>query len=171
MKRFLELKVDDEFFSECKISLSELESYLAFSKIKNVLYENNENMKKETSTIISGRAILGRIEGEFTRLKEMYGNLLIFYGMDGDSGWKNRHARFLKPLYTNENLKIKFKISEKTDINENYGLLAIDFEGSKDNGELVVYQNVTCTKSKRSPHGINKKFDCRNDKDHSNDNF
>src|SRR5947209_782425 len=122
MKRFLELKVDDEFFSECKISLSELESYLAFSKIKNVLYENNENMKKETSTIISGRAILGRIEGEFTRLKEMYGNLLIFYGMDGDSGWKNRHARFLKPLYTNENLKIKFKISEKTDINENYGL-------------------------------------------------
>ena len=88
--------------------------------------------------MISGRAILGRIEGEFTRLKEMYGNLLIFYGMDGDPEWKNRHTRFLKPLYTNENLKIKFKISEKTDLNENYGLLAVDFEGSKDNGELVV---------------------------------
>ena len=69
--------------------------------------------------------------------------------MDGDSGWKNRHARFLKPLYTNENLKIKFKISEKTDINENYGLLAIDFEGSKDNGELVVV-------SKRNLYQIKK---------------
>ena len=138
MKKFFELKVGDAFFSECKISLSELESYLAFSKIKNVLYENNENMEKETSTMISGRAILGRIEGEFTRLKEMYGNLLIFYGMDGDPEWKNRHTRFLKPLYTNESLKIKFKISEKTDLNENYGLLAVDFEGFKDNGELVV---------------------------------
>ncbi|TSA17909.1 MAG: hypothetical protein D4R72_03425 [Nitrosopumilales archaeon] len=151
MKKFSELKVGDEFFSECKISLSELESYLAFSKIKNAIYENNENMKKETNTMISGRAILGRIEGEFTRLKEMYGNLLIFYGMDGEPEWKNRHTRFLKPLYTNENLKIKFKISEKTDLNESYGLLAIDFEGSKDNGELVVV-------SKRNLYQIKKEL-------------
>jgi hypothetical protein len=148
MKKFSELKVGDEFFSECKISLSELESYLAFSKIKNVIYEN---MKKETNTMISGRAVLGRIEGEFTRLKEMYGNLLIFYGMDGEPEWKNRHARFLKPLYTNENLKIKFKISEKTDLNETYGLLAVDFEGSKDNGELVVV-------SKRNLYQIKKEL-------------
>ncbi len=150
MKKFSELKVGDEFFSECKISLPELESYLAFSKIKNVFYENNENMKKEC-TIISGRAILGRMEGEFTRLKEMYGNLLIFYGMDGDPAWKNRHVRFLKPLYTNENMKIKFKISEKTDINENYGLLAIDFEGSKDNGELVVISKRNLYQIKKDP--------------------
>jgi hypothetical protein len=150
MKKFSDLKVGDEFFSECKISLSELESYLAFSKIKNTIYENNENIK-ETSTMISGRAILGRMEGEFTRLKEMYGNLLIFYGMDGEPEWKNRHTRFLKPLYTNENLKIKFKISEKTDLNESYGLLAIDFEGSKDNGELVVV-------SKRNLYQIKKEL-------------
>lgn len=149
MKKFSELKVGDEFFSECKITLSELESYLAFSRIKNVIYENNENMKKESSTMISGRAIIGRMEGEFTRLEEMYGNRLIFYGMDGDPEWRNRHARFLKPLYTNENLKIKFKISEKTDLNENYGLLAIDFEGTKDNGELVVI-------SKRNLYQIKK---------------
>ena len=150
MKKFSELKAGDEFFSECKISLSELESYLAFSKIKNIIYENNENMKKD-STMVSGRAILGRIEGEFTRLKEMYGNLLIFYGMDGDPEWKNRHTRFLKPLYTNENLKIKFKISEKTDLNENYGLLAIDFEGSKDNGELVVVSKRNLYQIKKEP--------------------
>lgn len=149
MKKFSELKVGDEFFSECKISLSELESYLTFSKIKNVIYENNENLKD--STMISGRAIIGRMEGEFTRLKEMYGNLLIFYGMDGDPGWKNRHTRFLKPLYTNENLKIKFKISEKTDLNENYGLLAIDFEGSKENGELVVVSKRNLYQIKKEP--------------------
>jgi hypothetical protein len=78
------------------------------------------------------------MEGEFTKLKELYGNLLIFYGMDGDPAWKGRHTRFLKPLYTDEILKMKFKISEKTDLNENYGLLAIDFEGSKENGDIVV---------------------------------
>jgi hypothetical protein len=151
MKRFSELKVGDEFFSEFKISLQELDSYLAFAKIKNVLYENNEKMEKETSKMISGRAILGRMEGEFTRLKEMYGNLLIFYGMDGDSGWKNRHTRFLKPLFTNENLKIKFKISEITDLNENFGLLAIDFEGSKDNGELIVVSRRNLYQIKKVP--------------------
>lgn len=134
MKKFSELNVGDEFFSEGKISLQELEKYISFSGIKNILYKNNDDSKK----IVSGRAILGRMEGEFTRLKEMYGNLLIFYGMDGDPSWKGRHARFLKPLYTDEILKMKFKISEKTDLNENYGLLAIDFEGSKENGDLVV---------------------------------
>ena len=150
MKKFSELNVGDEFFSECKISLPELESYLAFSQIKNVIYENMKT-EKETSTMISGRAILGRMEGEFTRLKEMYGNLLIFYGMDGDPVWKDRHARFLKPLYVNENLKIKFKISEKADVNEDFGLLAIDFEGSKENGELVVISKRNLYQIKKEP--------------------
>ena len=133
MKKFSELNVGDEFFSQGKITLQELESYLTFSGIKNVLYKDNEQKK-----IVSGRAILGRMEGEFTRLEEMYGNLLIFYWMDGDPSWKNRHARFLKPLYTDEILKMKFRISEKADLNNNFGLLAIDFEGTKEDGDLVV---------------------------------
>ena len=146
MKKFSELKVGDEFFSEGKISLEELESYLKFSGIKNVMYEKDAEQSKK---MVSGRAILGRMEGEFTRLEEMYGNSMIFYGMDGDPSWKNRHTRFLKPLYTNENLKMKFTISEKIDLNENYGLLAIDFEGTKDNGDLVVV-------SKRNLYQIRK---------------
>ncbi|MGQ0794868.1 MAG: hypothetical protein ACT4N5_01625 [Nitrosopumilaceae archaeon] len=133
MKKFSELNVGDEFFSQGKITLQELESYLVFSGIKNVLYKDNEQKK-----IVSGRAILGRMEGEFTKLEEMYGNLLIFYGMDGEPSWKNRHARFLKPLYTDEILKMKFRISEKTDLNDNFGLLAIDFEATKEDGDLVV---------------------------------
>ena len=147
MKKFSELKVGDEFFAEGKISLSELESYLAFSGIKNILYEN----KEETKKMVSGRALLGRMEGEFTRLKEMYGNLLIFYGMDGDPSWKGRHARFLKPLYIDEKLKMKFKISEKTDLNENFGLLAIDFDGSKENGDLVVVSKRNLYQIKKDP--------------------
>jgi hypothetical protein len=146
MKKFSELSVGDEFFSEGKISLQELESYLSFSGIKNVLYKN-----KEPKKIVSGRAILGRMEGEFTKLKEMYGNLLIFYGMDGDPSWKGRHARFLKPLYTDEILKMKFKISEKTDLNEEYGLLAIDFEGSKENGDMVVISRRNLYQIKKDP--------------------
>ena len=147
MKKFSDLKVGDEFFAEGKISLPELESYFAFSGIKNILYENKEDTKK----MVSGRAILGRMEGEFTRLKEMYGNLLIFYGMDGDPSWKGRHARFLKPLYVDEKLKMKFKISEKTDLNENFGLLAIDFDGSKENGDLVVVSKRNLYQIKKNP--------------------
>lgn len=146
MKGFSELNVGDEFFSEGKISLQELENYLSFSGIKNVLYKDNESKK-----IVSGRAILGRMEGEFTKLKEMYGNLLIFYGMDGDPSWKGRHARFLKPLYTDEILKMKFKISEKTDLNETYGLLAIDFEGSKEDGEVVIVSRRNLYQIKKNP--------------------
>lgn len=146
MKRFSELKVGDEFFSETKIPLSDLEEYLRFSGIKNVLYEDKKDTERK---IVSGRAILAKMEGEFTRLKDMYGNLLIFYGMDGDPSWKDRHARFLKHLYTDESLKMKFTISEKSDLNDDYGLLAIDFEGSKENGDLVVV-------SKRNLYQIKK---------------
>ena len=56
MKSFSEINVGDEFFSEGRISLQELENYLSFSGIKNVLYKNNESKK-----IVSGRAILGRM--------------------------------------------------------------------------------------------------------------
>ena len=147
MKKFSDLNVGDEFFSEGKISLIELENYLSFSGIKNAMYKNKEDLKK----IVSGRAILGRMEGEFTRLKEMYGNLLIFYGMDGDPSWNGRHARFLKPLYTDDVLKMKFSISEKTDLNENYWRLAIDFEGSKEGGDLVVVARRNLYQIKKDP--------------------
>jgi len=150
MKKFSELKVGDEFFAENKILLADLENYLAFSGIKNILYEAS-NASDKITKMVSGRAILGRMEGEFTKLEEMYGNSMIFYGMDGDPSWKGRHARFLKPLYTDEKLKMKFKITEKTDLNENYGLLAVDFEGSKENGDLVVVSKRNLYQIKKDP--------------------
>ncbi len=150
MKKFSELNVGDEFFSECKISASELESYLVFSGIRNVIYENKE-FSSEQGKMISGRAILSKIEGKFTKLSEMLGNLLIFYGVDGDPAWKNRQTRFLKPLYTDEKLKIKFKISEKRDLNDEFGLLSVDFEGTKESGELVLVSKRNLYQIKKEP--------------------
>ena len=137
MKKFTQLNVGDEFYAECKITSLELESYLSFSGIKNIIYENKEFSNSE-KRMVSGRAILSKMEGEFTKLEEMYGNLLIFYGMDGDSNWNNRQTRFLKPLLTDEKLKIKFRISEKRELNEEFGLIGIDFEGINEDGKTVV---------------------------------
>ena len=101
--------------------------------------------------MVSGRAILSKMEGEFTRLNEMYGNLLIFYGIDGDPNWNNRQTRFLKPLFTDEKLNIKFKISDKRDQNNEFGLLVVDFEGSKENGDLVLVSNRNLYQMKKDP--------------------
>ena len=150
MKRFSELKAGDEFFSECSISSEDLENYLAFSGIRNVIYEKKEFSDKE-GKMVSGRAILARMEGEFTRLDEMYGNLLIFYGIDGDPNWNNRQTRFLKPLKTGERLKIKFKISDKRDLNDEFGLLAIDFEGADKDGQTVLISKKNLYQMKKVP--------------------
>ena len=84
------------------------------------------------------------MEGEFTRLSQIYGNHLLFIGTDGDKDWENRNTRFLKPLQTDEVLKIKFTISGKEDIDEEFGKIIIDYEGTNQNDELVVIskQNI-----------------------------
>ncbi len=150
MRRFSELKVGDEFFSECTITPDDLEKYLSFSGIKNVIYEKKEFVDKQ-GKMVSGRAILGRMEGEFTKLEEMYGNVLIFYGVDGDPEWNGRQTRFLKPLHTDEKLKIRFKVSDKRDLNEDFGLLAIDFEGIKEDGETVLISKKNLYQMKKIP--------------------
>ena len=135
MKKFVQLNVGDEFHSECKISLQELESYLSFAGIKNVIYDTAiANQKK----MVSGRAMLSRMEGEFTKLDEIKGNFLVFYGMDGDSSWNNRQTRFLRPLFTDEQLKIKFKIVQKRDLDNEFGLIEVDFEGMDKDEKIIV---------------------------------
>ena len=135
MKKFSEIKVGDEFFSTCSISEKELEEYLKFSRIKNAFLADTQNTKQK---LVSGRAILSRMEGEFTRLSQIYGNHIIFVGTDGDSEWENKSTRFLKPLYTDEVLKIKCTVSAKQDIDDEFGKIAINYEGTKQNGDLVV---------------------------------
>lgn len=147
MKKFSELRVDEEFHSTCSISEKELDTYLNFSRVKNVLLDDPTTKTK----FISGRAILSRMEGEFTRLSQIYGNSLIFIGTDGDPEWENRSVRFLKPLAADEVLKIKFKISAKEELDDQYGKIAIDYEGTNQNGDLVVISKRNWYRIKLEP--------------------
>ncbi len=146
MKKFSELKIGQEFFSTCSISEKELDSYLNFSRVKNVFLDSDSN-----NNLVSGRAILSRMEGEFTRLSQIYGNLLIFIGTDGDKEWDNRNTRFLKPLYVDEVLKIKFTISGKEEIDEGFGKILIDYEGKNKQDELVVISKKNIYRIKKEP--------------------
>jgi hypothetical protein len=147
MKKFSELNVGEQFHSTCSISEKELEEYLNFSRVKNVLLDEPAKKNK----LVSGRAILSRMEGEFTRLSQIYGNALIFIGTDGDPDWNNRNTRFLKPLFTDEVLKIKFTISSKEDIDDEYGKISVDYEGTKQNGDAVVVSKRNLYRIKKEP--------------------
>jgi len=146
LKKFSEFKIGEEFFSTCTISKKELDTYMDFSRIKNVIFDD-----KKDDSIVSGRAILARMEGEFTRLSQIYGNSILFYGTNGDPRWENRNSRFLKPLFTDEILKIKFKISDKKDVDNDYGIITVDYEGTKQNGELVVVSKQNLYRIKKEP--------------------
>lgn len=146
MKKFADLKVGEEFFSTCTFSKKELESYLGFSRIKNTIFDDDEY-----SNIVSGRAIIARMEGEFTRLSQIYGNMILLYGMDGDPSWENRHTRFLKPLHVDEILKIKFTVSDKKDLDDEFGMISVDFEGKKENGDVVVVAKRNLYRIKKEP--------------------
>ena len=135
MKRYSEFVVGESFDSTCSISDDELEQYLKFSRIKNVFLDNKINEKQQ---LVSGRAILSRMEGEFTRLNQIYGNQIIFLGTDGDTEWGNRNTRFLKPFYTDQVLKLKFTIIEKIDTDEKFGKIIINFEGSTQDNQLII---------------------------------
>ena len=148
MKIFSEFKVGDAFYSTCSISDKELEEYLKFSRVRNAFLENK---RKGELQLVSGRAILSRMEGEFTRLNQIYGNDIIFLGTDGDSEWENRNTRFLKPLYTDQVLKLKFTISQKEEIDDEFGKIFVDYEGTSQDNELIVISKKNIYRIKKEP--------------------
>ena len=109
MKKFSDFRIGDAFYSTCSISYKELKEYLNFSRVRNAFLEDKQKGKQK---LVSGRAILSRMEGEFTRLSQIYGNDIIFLGTDGDVEWENRNTRFLKPFYTDQVLKLKYSSDE-----------------------------------------------------------
>ncbi len=148
MKKFSEFRVGDKFFSACSISEKELDEYLNFSRVKNALLEQYGSKKQQ---LVSGRAALSRMEGEFTRLNQIYGNHIIFVGTDGDPDWENRNTRFLKPLHTDDVLKIQYTISGKEDMDDDYGKIAVDFEGTNQEGETVLVSKKNLYRIKKEP--------------------
>ena len=149
MEKFSSLNVGDQFQSTTTITSDELDEYLGFSRIKNAMFEISTG-KKEPK-VVSGRAMVSRMEGEFTRLRQIYGNSIILYGIDGDKEWEGRQARFLKPLYTDQVLKIKFTVSEKKDLDEDFGLIGVDFEGTNEEGEVIVTSKKNLYRIKKEP--------------------
>ncbi|MDH3678019.1 MAG: hypothetical protein OEQ12_06940 [Nitrosopumilus sp.] len=148
MKRFSEFRVGDKFFSTCSISEKELDEYFNFSRVKNAFLEDYGSKKRQ---MVSGRAALSRMEGEFTRLNQIYGNHIIFIGTDGDPDWDYRSTRFLKPLHTDEVLKLQYTISGKEEIDEDYGKIAVDFEAINKEGEKVLVSHKNLYRIKKEP--------------------
>ncbi len=148
MIKFSEFRVGDAFYSTCSISDKELEEYLKFSRVKNAFLKDKRDGGRQ---LVSGRAILSRMEGEFTRLTQVYGNDIIFLGTDGDSQWKNRNTRFLKPFYTDQVLKLKFTISQKEDIDEEFGKIFVDYEGTLQEGKIIVISKKNIYRIKKEP--------------------
>ena len=148
MKKFSEFRVGDSFYSTCSISDKELEEYLNFSRVRNAFLDER---KKGEQKIVSGRAILSRMEGEFTRLSQIYGNHIVFVGTDGDPEWDNRNTRFLKTLFTDQVLKLKFTVSQKEDVDEEFGKIGIDFEGTNQEGEIIVISKRNIYRIKKEP--------------------
>ena len=148
MKKFSEFRVGDSFYSTCSISDKELEEYLKFSRVRNAFLKDKQKGEQQ---LVSGRAILSRMEGEFTRLSQIYGNDIIFLGTDGDAEWENRNTRFLRPLYTDQVLKLKFTVSQKEDIDEEFGKISIDYEGSNQDNETIVLSKKNIYRIKKEP--------------------
>ena len=148
MKIFSEFRINDTFHSTCSISDKELEEYLKFSRIKNAFLEDK---RKREQQLVSGRAILSRMEEEFTRLNQIYGNDVIFLGTDGDAEWGNRNTRFLKPLYTDQVLKLKFTVSNIEDIDEKFGKIFVDYEGASQDEETIVISKKNIYRIKKEP--------------------
>ena len=148
MKKFSDFRVGDAFYSTCSVSDKELEEYLKFSRVKNAFLEDK---RKGEQQLVSGRAALSRMEGEFTRLNQIYGNDIILIGTDGDSEWGNRSTRFLKPLYTDQVLKLKFTVSQKEDIDDEYGKIFVDYEGTNQEDETILISKKNIYRIKKEP--------------------
>jgi len=78
--KFDEFKVGQLFKSKILINEGEFNQYLAFSKVKNILHTNPKIAEKEgiKGTLLPGRAILARAEGEMTQLGVFFKTLCYF---------------------------------------------------------------------------------------------
>jgi acyl dehydratase len=141
--KFEDFKVGQTFRSRICIDKDEFEKYLSFAKTKNILHENPELAAKEwikSTTLMPGRAIVARAEGQMTRLDAFANNIMLLYGMDGDPTWENRHTRFLAEVYAGDELEVEYSISDKKDggPSELYGILSIDIQIKRINDNKLV---------------------------------
>jgi hypothetical protein len=118
------------------------------------LHEKPELAAKEgiKGTLLPGRAIIARAEGEMTRLDIFSNNIMLLYGMDGDPKWDNRHTRFLGEVYAGDKLEVEYSISGKKEggNSEMYGILSIDVQIKRiSDNKLVIVSNRNLYRMKK----------------------
>jgi acyl dehydratase len=130
--KFEDFEVGQTFSASITITKADFDNYISFARTRNILHENPQLAEKEgiRSTMLPGRSIIARAEGEMTRLPEFSDCVMLLYGMDSDPAWSSRHTRFLGEVYAGEELGVKYTVSEKKE-DRGYGILAIDFEVSR----------------------------------------
>ncbi len=151
--RFEDFAIGQTFTSSITITKSDFDNYILFAKTRNILHENPQLAEREgiKGTMLPGRSIIARVEGEMTRLDAFSDCIMLLYGMDGDPGWNGRHVRFLSEIYTGEQLFVKYVVSDKRE-DKGYGILAIDFEVSKKNNDkLAIVSRKNLYRIKKSP--------------------
>ena len=79
--KFEEFKVGQTFKS--LIDKDDFQKYISFAKTKNILHEKPELAAKEgiKGTLLPGRAIIARAEGEMTRLDIFSDSIMLLYGV------------------------------------------------------------------------------------------
>jgi hypothetical protein len=130
--RFEDFAVGQTFAAAITVTKADFDNYISFAQTKNILLENSQLAEKEgiKGAMLPGRSIIARAEGEMTRLPAFLDCVMLLYGMDGDPAWSSRHTRFLGEVYADEELEVKYIVSEKKE-DRGYGILAIDFEISR----------------------------------------
>jgi acyl dehydratase len=151
--KFEEFKVGQTFKSCILIDKADFETYISFAKTRNIMHEKPELATKEgiKGTLLPGRAIIARAEGEMTRLDIFSDCIMLLYGMDGDPKWDNRHTRFFGEVYAGDKLEVEYSISDKKQGNsEGYGILSIDIQiKRKSDGKLVIVSRKNLYRMKK----------------------
>jgi acyl dehydratase len=137
--KFAGFAVGQEFAASVTITRADFDAYISFARTRNVLHENPELAAKEgiKGTLVPGRAIIARAEGQMTRLPEFSDCVMLLYGMDGDPGWGGRQTRFMGEVYTGDTLDVKYRVAAKKE-EKGYGILQIDYEILKAGRPVVI---------------------------------
>lgn len=148
MKRFDEFRTGDRLRAELVITEGELDGYMEFARVKNAFLEEG---RQDGRRVIPGRALLSRIEGEFSRLEEVYGNHIILAGSDGDPDWDGRSVRFLAPVYAGDALSVTFVISGVADVSDEYGRISVDYEAAVEDRGLALLSRRNIYRIRKNP--------------------
>ncbi|AIF83586.1 acyl dehydratase [Candidatus Nitrososphaera evergladensis SR1] len=138
--KFGEFAIGQEFSTSVTITEADFHAYISFARTRNILHENRELAAKEgiKGTLVPGRAIIARAEGEMTRLPAFSDCIMLLYGMDGDPEWAGRQTRFLGEVYAGDTLDVKYRVASKKEEKNGYGILRVDYEISRFGKTVVV---------------------------------